>query len=77
MTTLSTGAESKERINRALGVLSSGERILLAAIAIFYNAQHGSKLLGKVDVKAQGGSVQARHETRQIIATLLLSYEGW
>jgi len=52
VTTLSTGAESKERINRALGVLSSGERILLAAIAIFYNAQHGSKLLGKVDVQA-------------------------
>lgn len=66
-----------ERISHSLGVLSSGERIFLAAMVSFYNAQDGGKLLGEVGVQGLADLCRLDMKRRQIIATLLLSYEGW
>ncbi len=65
------------RISRALGVMSSGERIFIAALASFYNAHHGQKLLRRAGVKglADLGALDAQR--RQVIAALLLHYTGW
>jgi hypothetical protein len=64
-------------ITTAIGVMSSGERVFLAALVSFYNAHDGGKLLKRVGVEglADLGSLDLKR--RQLIAALILSYEGW
>lgn len=66
-----------DRINHSLGVLSSGERTFLAAMVSFYNAHDGGKLLAEIGVEGLADLCMLDMKRRQIIATLLLSYEGW
>lgn len=64
-------------IAKALGVLSSGERTFLAAMASFYNAHDGGKLLKRAGFEGLADLCSLDLERRQIIAALLLNYEGW
>lgn len=64
-------------ITTAIGVMSSGERVFLAALVSFYNAHDGGRLLKRVGVEglADLGSLDLKR--RRLIAALILSYEGW
>jgi hypothetical protein len=70
-------APNLERISESLGVLSSGERTFIAALYSFYNAQDGGKLLAEAGVEGLADLCSLDIRRRQIIATLLLNYEGW
>ena len=66
-----------ELIERAIGVMSSGEKAFLAALVSFYNSEVGGKLFKRVGVHGLadfGGLDLAR---RSILASLLLNYTGW
>ncbi|MFJ4443359.1 hypothetical protein ACIPZ8_14860 [Pseudomonas sp. NPDC089422] len=65
------------RIRNALDVLSSGERTFLAALTSFYNAHDGGKLLSEVGFEGLADLCELDLKRRQIIATLLLNYQGW
>jgi hypothetical protein len=61
----------------AIGVMSSGERVFLAALVSFYNAHDGGNLLKRAGVEglADLGSLDLKR--RRLIAALILSYDGW
>ena len=64
-------------ISEALGVLSSGERMFLAALVSFHDSRDGGALLARCGFEGLsdlGGLDLAR---RQVIADLLLHYNGW
>ncbi|WP_248746212.1 hypothetical protein [Pseudomonas sp. MWU12-2037] len=64
-------------IQRAIGVMSHGEKVFLAALVSFYNAEDGGRLLQAVDVHglADLGVLDAKR--RALIAHLILNYSGW
>lgn len=65
------------RVRAALGVLSSGERLSLAALCNFHSAREGGTLLGHCGfhgLAELGGLDLQRH---RVIADLLLDYDGW
>ena len=66
-----------DRISRALGALNPGERTFLATMASYYDAHDGGELLSTVGVKGLADLCTLDQKRRQIIATLLLTYEGW
>ncbi|MFG0410027.1 hypothetical protein [Pseudomonas sp. FYR_11] len=70
-------APNLERINDVLDVLSSGELTFLTALSSFYNAHDGGIMLTEVRVEGLADLCRLDLKRRQIIATLLLSYEGW
>lgn len=64
-------------INDALGVLSSGQRMFLSAMASFYNAREGGAMLkrcGFDGLSDLGGLDLVR---RKVIADLMLNYNSW
>jgi hypothetical protein len=66
-----------ELITDAIGVMSGGEKVFLAALVSFYNAEDGGRLLRRVSVHGLadlGGLDLAR---RTVIAALILNYTGW
>jgi len=66
-----------ELISDAIGALSGGEKVFLAALVSFYNAEDGGRLLQRVGVHGLadlGGLDLAR---RTVIAALILNYTGW
>jgi hypothetical protein len=67
-----------DEISAALGWLSSGEAVFLAAMYSFYNADMGGQMLATLGVGGVGG-VAARldDKRRRVIAALLVSYGGW
>lgn len=67
-----------ELVTSALGVLSSGEAIFLAAMYSFYNSDDGGKMLAQLGVTAPGDIAAALDEPRRrVIAALLIAYAGW
>lgn len=66
-----------QAIRKALGVLSSGERLFLAAMASFYNANDGGKLLKLCGFRGLADLDTLDVERRQVIARLMLYYHGW
>lgn len=66
-----------QRIRDALGVLSSGERLFLAALCSFYNAREGGALLGHCDFHGLADLGGLDLQRRRVIADLLLNYDGW
>lgn len=64
-------------ISDALGVLSSGERMFLAAMASFYNAHTGGALLKRCDFEGLSDLGGLDLERRKVIAELTLHYSGW
>jgi hypothetical protein len=61
----------------AFGVLSSGERMFLAAMVSFYNARDGGELLGRCGFAGLADLSGLDLERRQVIADLVLNYIGW
>jgi hypothetical protein len=61
----------------AFGVLSSGERLFLAALVSFYNARDGGELLGQCGFAGLADLSGLDLERRQVIAELILNYTGW
>lgn len=65
-------------ISEAVGWLSSGEAVFLAAMFSFYNADSGGKMLRKLRVNGIGDVAASLDEPRRrVIADLLVSYNGW
>ena len=65
------------RLNDALGVLSSRERMFLSAMVSFYNAREAvpcSSAATSTGCRTSTASICPR---RQVIADLLLNYSGW
>lgn len=78
------GTESKwdlcpkmDLIDRAIGVMSSGEKVFLAALTSFYNAEDGGALLKRVHVQGLADFGGLDLERRAVIAALLVNYTGW
>lgn len=64
-------------ISAAIGVMSGGEKVFLASLVSFYNAEDGGRLMQRVGVHGLadlGGLDLAR---RTILAALILNYTGW
>lgn len=64
-------------IDRGIGVMSSGEKVFLAALTSFYNAEHGGELLRRVHVQGLADFGGLDLERRAVIAALILNYTGW
>lgn len=64
-------------IRRAIGAMSSGEKVFLAAMVSFYNSRDGGALLKRVGVKGLADLGNLDLERRQVIAALILNYTGW
>ncbi|GLU39179.1 hypothetical protein [Pseudomonas sp. NBRC 100443] len=65
------------RIKRGLGVLSSGEKIFLAAMVSFYNAHEGGSMLKRCHVEGLADLGGLDLQRRKVIVELLLHYSGW
>lgn len=64
-------------INQAIGPMSSGEKVFLAAMTSFYNAEKGGALLKRVGVHGLADLGGLDLERRKVIAALVLNYHGW
>lgn len=65
------------RLNDALGVLSSGQRMFLSAMVSFYNAREGAAMLKRCGFEGLSDFGGLDLERRQVIADLVLNYAGW
>jgi hypothetical protein len=66
-----------DRISDAFGVLSSGQRMFLAAMVSFYNAHDGGELLHRCGFEGLSDLGGLDLERRRVIADLVLNYSGW
>jgi hypothetical protein len=64
-------------IRKSIGVMSSGEKVFLAAMVSFYNAKDGGALLKRVGVHGLADLGGLDLQRRKIIAELILNYNGW
>ena len=64
-------------LNDALGVLSSGQRLFLSAMVSFYNSREGGAMLKRCGVDGFADLGNLDLQRRQVIADLLLHYNGW
>ena len=64
-------------IAEALGAMSSGERVFIAAMASFYNSHESTPLLRDAGIEGLADLGRLDQRRRQVIARLLLSYTGW
>ncbi|PHN53592.1 hypothetical protein AO268_11485 [Pseudomonas sp. ICMP 8385] len=64
-------------IDTAIGAMSHGEQVFLAALVSFYNDETGGRLLQRVGVHglADFGLLDSRR--RYLIANLIIHYNGW
>ncbi|WP_338807022.1 hypothetical protein V8U11_08150 [Pseudomonas chlororaphis] len=65
------------RIGKALGFMSSGERMFLAAMVSFYNSRKGATLLRRSGFEGLADLSGLDLQRRQVIADLVLHYDGW
>jgi hypothetical protein len=66
-----------DAITDAFGVLSSGERMFLAAMVSIYSGYDGGALLRRCDFEGLCDLGGLDLERRQVIVDLLLNYTGW
>jgi hypothetical protein len=67
-----------EDITEAMGWLSSGEAMLLAAMVSFYNSNPGDQMLRERDAEGLSDIAASLDEPRRrVLADLLISYPGW
>lgn len=64
-------------ITKAIGPMSSGEKVFLAAMVSFYDTCDGGALLRRVGVQGLSDLGGLDAQRREIIASLLLYYAGW
>lgn len=62
---------------RAIGAMSSGEKVFLAALVSFYNSEEGGKLFKRIGVQGLADLGGLDLSRRSVIASLLLNYTGW
>lgn len=65
------------RISNALDVMSSGERVFIAALGSFYNAHDSRELLHRAGVEGLADLGNLDLPRRRVIASLMLNYTGW
>ncbi len=65
------------RLNDALGVLSGGQRMFLAAMVSFYNSREGGAMLRRCQFEGLSDFGGLDLERRKVLADLLLNYSGW
>jgi hypothetical protein len=64
-------------INAAIDVMSSGQKVFLAALVSFYDSDDGGRLLQRVGVRGLSDLGRLDLQRRAIVAALLLNYTGW
>lgn len=64
-------------IERTIGVMSSGEKVFLAALVSFYNTETGGKLFKRIGVHGLADFGGLDLSRRSVLASLLLNYTGW
>ncbi|MHC8334091.1 hypothetical protein [Pseudomonas sp. LB3P25] len=64
-------------INSAISILSDNERVFLAALVSFYDADEGSALLKQVGIRGFADLVVLDPERRDVIASLVMHHHGW
>lgn len=64
-------------IKAAIGPMSAGEKVFLAALVSFYDARDGGALLRRVGVQGLSDLGGLDAQRREVIASLLLHYHGW
>lgn len=64
-------------LNDALGVLSPSQGKFLSAMVSFYNAREGGAMLRRVGFEGLADLGSLDLERRQVIAELILNYNGW
>ncbi|CAK1327626.1 Uncharacterised protein [Burkholderia pseudomallei] len=64
-------------ITDAIGPMSSGERVFLAALVSFYDAREGGVLLRRVGVEGLADLGRLDRQRREVLAELILHYSGW
>lgn len=61
----------------SIGVLSGGEKLFIAALTSFYNAEDGGQLLRRIGVHGLADLGGLDFARRTVIAALILNYTGW
>jgi hypothetical protein len=64
-------------IAKAIGPMSPGERLFLAALVSFYNSDDGGRLLQRAGFHGLADLGRLDLSRRSVIAGLLLNYTGW
>jgi len=64
-------------IEKAIGAMSGGEKVFIAALTSFYNSEDGGRLLRRVGVNGFADLHNLDLQRRTVIADLLLNYSGW
>ncbi|TPG90335.1 hypothetical protein EAH72_29480 [Pseudomonas caspiana] len=64
-------------INNAINVLSTNERVFLAALVSFYDTDEGGVLLKQVGVRGLADLGVLDPERRDVIASLVMHHHGW
>lgn len=65
------------KLNDALGVLSSGQRMFLSAMVSFYDSREGGAMLKRCGFEGLSDFGGLDLERRRVLADLLLNYSGW
>lgn len=66
-----------EHISEAFGVLSSGQKVFIAALFSFYNSADGAVLWKRADMRGLADLGNLDLGNRRLIAELILNYSGW
>ena len=64
-------------IESAIGVMSHGEQVFLAALVSFYNDETGGRLLQRVGVRGLADFSLLDTQRRMLLATLFIHYSSW
>lgn len=64
-------------IQSAIGAMSHGEQVFIAALVSFYNDQTGGRLLRRVGVNGLADFGLLDSQRRTLLAHLLIHYSGW
>lgn len=64
-------------IESAIGAMSHGEQVFIAALVSFYNDQTGGRLMRRVGVNGLADLGLLDSQRRTLLAHLLIHYSGW
>ena len=64
-------------IESAIGAMSHGEQVFIAALVSFYNDQTGGRLMRRVGVNDLADFGLLDSQRRTLLAHLLIHYSGW
>jgi hypothetical protein len=64
-------------IEHAIGVMSSGQKVFIAALVSFCNAEDRGRLFERIGVRGLADLGGLDLKGRAVIAALILNYSGW